>query len=252
MDTPPELSAKDFEGIDACLAEGPEDWLSLGRAMDERSSALESPALQIVAAAFLYDLALGDGPRGAEHGPFVPMIASPEGTFPVPPKEAGPEVLDIWRTTFEEREDPILRSRIGDLLFVAQGSAAHEMARFAASALVEIATSSGWPPIYRAKAIARATEILATLNDSAGLATAVPVASELAEEFLEGEHPGPPFIVIRALIGLKAPSRPLDLDRLIDRAVTSFSEDHARERAYELAASSTDGERREAMRRAQL
>jgi hypothetical protein len=206
--------------------------------------------------AFVYDLidpAHRDR-RAVAGGPYATMIEDAEGTFPPRPADVLEDVRAVWRSTSAAVPDPIITARIGDILYVAEGKAAHEEGRAGAGALVRVARNeSGWGPLERAVSMARALEVMAELNDRAGLSAAVPDAVALVDGLLGQEHPGPPFIVARALIALKPKQRPDDLDRLLDRVIERFTGESAEEGALALAASATnDGQRRQSLRRRHL
>lgn len=230
-------------------------WLDLARSLETEADAHASEGLKMLSLAFAYDLvapAHGDR-RATAGGPYASMFESEAGAFPPRPGDVVEEVRAMWRVARDAVDDPIVRARIGDLLYVAEGKAAHEDGRAGARELVCLARAPEWTALDRAVCMARAVEVMAELNDRDALADAVADAVELVDELLGQEHPGPPFIVLRGLVALKLRQRPGDLDQLLDRVISRFEDHHAEEGALALAARATgDEQRRHTLRRRQL
>jgi hypothetical protein len=238
------------------LVEHSPSWSELANALGSRArSTGKSDALGILSLAFVYDLvdASQDGRRTTAGGPYATMLETGTDSFPPRPRDVDEEVRALWRSARDAVESPIVGARIGDLLYVSEGKSAHVDGRAGARDLVELAALSDWSPLDRARCISRAMEVMAELNDQDALQATVCNAIELVDELLDQEHPGPPFIVLRALIGLKPKQRPHDLDELFDRVIARFDSAPAAEQALSLAArASSNQQRQRELRRRQL
>lgn len=159
----------------------------------------------------------------------------------------------MWRSTRDAIDDPILAARLGDLLFVADGMLAHADGRAGAVAHLRLAEEPAWSALDRAACAARALEAMAALNDRTGLAAAASSAVETVDMLLEQEHPGPPFIVLRALARLKPKQRPDGLDALVERVIARFDDSRNKASALAIAVdATTDPEKKAALRRRHL
>jgi len=230
-------------------------WLELARALEAAADVHGSDGLRMLSLAFVYDLVdpAREGRRATAGGPYASMLESDAGAFPPRPADVVGEVRAVWRACRDGVNDPIVGARLGDLLYVAAGKEAYEDGRSGARALVDLGRASEWAALDRALCMARAMEVMTELNDRDALASAVIDAVALVDELLGQEHPGPPFIVLRALVALKPKRRPDDLDELLDRVVDRFENHQAKEGALDLAALATgDEQRRQALRGRQL
>lgn len=254
MTLPSQLSDEDVRVVREALTGRP-SWLELARALESEASTHESEPLKMLSLAFIYDLVspTQDARRSTAGGPYASMIESDVGVFPPRPGEVIDEVLSVWRSARDAIDDPIVRARICDLLYVAEGKVAHEDGRRSAQELARLATESGWRAMDRAVCMARSIEILVELNDRKSLVGVLEMVDPLVVDLLDQEHPGPPLTLLRSLVGLKEELRPAGLHDLLARAVKRFDSGHAGESAIELAAEATgDLQRQKDLRRRQL
>lgn len=254
MDLPRELTDEEARVVREALTGRP-SWLELARALEETANANGAEALRMLSLVFVYDLISPrqDARRAAVGGPYASMIESKDGIYPPRPAEVLDEVRSVWRSARERIDDPIVDARVSDLLYVAEGKAAHEEGRRAARGLAELAGEPDWEVMDRATCMARSIEILVELNDRDGLTEALERAEAVVIDLLAQEHPGPPLTVLRSLMALKKELRPDGLEDLLDRAIERFPAGHAGESALELAAdASSDPERQKELRRRQL
>jgi hypothetical protein len=251
------LTDEELDVVRDALSSRP-TWLELARVLQSKAHVEQTDALRMLAVAYVYDLVeeAHEGRRATAGGPYATMWEDESGSYPPRPTDVVAEVRTLWRATRDAIDDPIVGARIGDLLFVTEGMPAHEDARQGAQALLRLTDEQAWTPLDRALCMSRALELLRALNDRAALAAAVPDAVELADSLLDQEHPGhpgPPFIVVRALIALKPNQRPTGLDPLLDRVVARFADHEAHDTALGLAVRATaDPQRRETLRRSRL
>lgn len=230
-------------------------WSELAGSLKLQADAGDSEALRMLGLAFVYDLVspAHTARRETVGGPYASMWVDAQGSFPPPPGEVVPAVRGLWRRAAADLADPIIAGRIGDLLYVAEGMSAHADARAGAQGLLELATGDDWEPLPRALAMSRSLEVLAELNDSAGLANAVEQAEALVEELLAAERAGPAFAVVRALIGLRRRQYPERMDALMDKVIARHERGDAGEVALGLAAEAAkDQTRKRRLRERQL
>lgn len=254
MTLPETLTEGEVRIIQEAL-EGRPTWSELARALEAQAKSQESEGLRMLSLAFVYDLIdpAQDGRRATAGGPYATMFESEEGAFPPRPADVVAEVRVIWRSARDAVEDPIVGARIADLLYVAEGKSAYPEGRAGARELLRLAGLSEWRSIDRAVCLSRAMEVMAELNDRDALQAAVQAAVALTDEMLRQEHPGPPFIVLRALIALKSTQRPDNLDDLLDRVIERFDGSPDCEEPLALAARATsDAQRRRDLRYRQL
>ncbi|HJZ37535.1 MAG TPA: DUF4209 domain-containing protein, partial [Solirubrobacterales bacterium] len=246
------------ENEEALLREaltGRPGWLDLARALEDAANAGGSEALRMLSLAFVYDLVSPqhDSRRAAAGGPYASMMETEDGMYPPRPADVLDEVRSVWRSARERVEDPIVGARVSDLLYVADGRSAHADGRRAAREFAELTQEVGREPLSRAGCMARSIEILVELNDRETLGEVLGAADRVVLDLLGQEHPGPPLIVLRALVGLKKDRRPGGLEALLARTIERFPGGHAGESALELAAeASSDPERQKNLRRRQL
>lgn len=204
--------------------------------------------------AFVYDLVETPGERRELAGsPYASMWEDASGSYPPRPADVVAEVRHVWRTTSHAIDDPIVVGRLCDLVFVAEGMSAHADGRAGAAAHLQLAQEPAWSALDRAACAARALETLADLNDRDSLVAAAASSLKIVDALLEQEHPGPPFIVLRALARLKPKQRPGDLDALLERVIARF--DDPRNKAAALAVAvdvTTTAENKMALRRRHL
>ena len=251
----PILSDEEIRAATEALAPRP-SWLELAHSLNALAKSGPSERLGVLSLAFVYDLVdpSHDARRSAAGGPYATMWEAEGEAFPPRPTEVDEDVRRLWRAARDAIDDSIVGSRIGDLLYVAEGMRAHADGRSGARGLMTLARGTDWGALDRSVCMARALEVLAELNDKEALTEAGASAFALVDELLALEHPGPPFKVVRALIGLKAKDRPADFDALVDRVIERFDgAAHAKEGALALAAEATsDPNRRKSLLRRRL
>jgi hypothetical protein len=251
---PRQLTAAELQSVRGALATRP-DWFSLSQQLTGLAKDSESPGLEAIGMAFVYDLVpiQDQDRRERSGGPYAAMWESGDERYPPRPDEVSSEIRELWRTTLDAIVDPIAQARLADLLYVATGPSAHALGRRAAGALVALTDEEAWEPIYRAECIGRALEILAELNDREELVAAGARAVSLVERFLTQEHAGPPFVALRAVIALKPSNRPDDLPRLLEAVIARFAGTTHEVAALGIAAdAATDPQVRAAFHRRQL
>lgn len=254
MTLPTTLTDQEVDVVTRALAERP-SWFDLARTLEGAADRHDSHGLRMLSIAFVYDLiAPGETERRENvNGPYATMWESSDATYPPRVPDLLDEVKHIWRFALDRLDDPILGARLADLLYVADGRAAHPQGRKAAACLIALTSEPAWTALNRAGCIARAIEIHLELNDRAGLSSSTARCVELVQELLEQEHPGPPFIALRALIAIKPNRRPAGMPELLDRVIERFAGTSHKAAALGLAAdAAVEPQARLAFRRRQL
>jgi hypothetical protein len=237
MTLPDRLTDSEIEVVMEALTERP-GWLELARTLESAANERESHGLRMLSMAFVYDLvAAGQSDRRATAGgPYATMWESSEGSYPPRVSDVLDEVRNGWRFVLDSVDDPIVGARLADLLYVAAGRSAHVEGRRAAACFVALTSESAWTALDRAECISRAIEIQLELNDRAGLRASTTRCVDLVDELLGQEHPGPPFIALRALIAIGPDRRPAGLPELLDRVIEHFAGTRHEAAAFGLAA----------------
>lgn len=254
MALPDALTDSEIEVVTEALTTRPA-WLELARSVESAASEWDSDGLRMLSMAFVYDLvAPGQSDRRATTGgPYATMWESPDGSYPPRVPDVPDEVRSVWRFVLNRLNDPIVGARLADLLYVAEGRSAHTEGRQAAACLVALTSESAWSALDQAACIARAIEIQLELNDTPGLGASTKRCVDLVDELLGQEHPGPPFIALRALIAIKPDRRPAGVPELLDRVIEHFVGTRHEAGALGLAAdAAVDPQIRLALRRRQL
>ncbi len=254
MALPERLTDSEIEVLTGALADRP-GWLELARSLEAAANERDSEGLRMLSMAFVYDLVAPgqSGRRATAGGPYATMWESPDGSYPPRVPDVLEEVRNVWRFVLGKLDDPIACARLADLLYVAEGRSAHVEGRRAAVCLVALASEPAWTALDKAVCIARAIEIQLELNDREGLSASTKRCVDLVDELLGQEHPGPPFIALRALIALKSDRRPAGVSELLDRVIEHFTGTRHEAAALGLAAdAAVDSQARSKLRRRQL
>ncbi len=175
--------------------------------------------------------------------------------FPSPLSEVPVESIELWREAFEASEAPILRARLGDLLFVRKdGDRPDIYARGAIDGIIEIAGRPEPHRVERAQFLARALELSLLIADRNRLPRVVSAMAQLVEEELaDPSGPGAPLRVLRPLSALDAEDRPDSLLDLIERVSAEYGEDpYIADEIAEIRSDMAEVEQREPIQRAQV
>ena len=230
-------------------------WSDVAHALEGAANDRDSQGLRLLSFAFVYELVPPgrDERRAISGGPYASMWESGERSYPPRVADVPEEVRALWRAVQNTVADPIVCSRLADLLYVASGRSAYVEGGVAARCLLDLAGEQAWEALDRAQCVARALEIYAELNDRDGLATAAERTVALVDELLGQQHAGPPLIALRALIALKPKGRPAELGALLDRVIDHFTGTGHEAGAIGLAAEATaDPKSKLELRRRQL
>lgn len=166
--------------------------------------------------------------REREQAPYGPMMEFDDQRFPQRLSDVDEGVLATWATAFDAIEDPRLRSRMGDLLWLRRcGERPDLYAREATIAMVSLSQDTTWREMERIRVIVRAMEISIEIGDSAlqqKVADRIVGAAEV-ELGTNSERPGISLRLIDALMMLPEERRPEATKALLDQAEAVYGTD---------------------------
>lgn len=238
----------DFHEAEMALREGPAEDLDI-----EQIGAFR------IAFGYMLHLRSESDPENDE-GPFGSMWSGLDDAgnhvqFPPPLSEVPAESIALWRAAYGSSEAPILRARLGDLLFVRKdGDRPDIYARGAIDGIIEIAGRSEPHRVERAQFLARALELALLINDRERLPRVVSAMAQLVEEELaDPSGPGAPLRVLRPLSALDAEDRPESMLDLVERVSAEYGEDpYIADAIAEIRSDLAEVEQREPIQRAQV
>ncbi len=179
--------------------------------------------------AFSYTLLERISPRRDRvGGPFGSRIAGEGWRFP--PEVSTIEDVDVqaWIDAFEEIDSPVVKARVGDLLFERRaGSRPDLYARGASDALLALVDREEWADIERTRLLSRALELAQAVGDRERAETAIARILAFAKYELDNSEskPGVCLRPLRSLVDLMPKDRPDNLDELLVRAADRFGAD---------------------------
>lgn len=194
--------------------------------------------------------------REREQGVYGAMMEFANGRFPPLLREIDDEMIEQWADLYERVDLPIVRSRVGDLLWIRRhGERPDVYARGAAEGTLELATSAKAADIDLVDVLERGLEIALEISDR-DLLVRIPaqmMAIARAEMEFDEHRPGIPLGMLGPLVDLPAGSRPPELFELLGQVRERYSDDpHIEDSAIDLMAALTDGDGRIRLRREQV
>lgn len=138
---------------------------------------------------------------GEGRGRFIPAMQMGDRVYPPPLKRVPQETLAIWAEVTDYAEQPAVRARLQDLLFLRRIDNGRDRASAAADPYMEL--SRLWPPIQTAmELLPRALDLSHRLGLTTRANTACSLALDLAAEQLDQPQPRPgvPLRLLRATI----------------------------------------------------
>lgn len=207
--------------------------------------------------AFSYTLLERTSPRRDRvGGPFGSWSAGEGWRFP--PEVSAIEDVDVqaWMDAFAEIDSPVVKARVGDLLFERRaGSRPDLFARGASDALLALVDRDEWADIERTRLLSRALELAQAVADRERAETAIARILAFAEYELDNPESKPGVCVrpLRSLVDLTPDDRPGNLDQLLARAVERFGADpNLMDNIVELRVRLLDEEGRKQLRQEQV
>lgn len=179
--------------------------------------------------AFSYILLERTSPRRERvGGPFGSLSAGEGWRFP--PEVSAIEDVDVqaWMDAFDEIDSPVVKARVGDLLFERRaGSRPDLYARGASDALLALAERNEWADIDRTRMLSRALELAQAVGDRERAETAIARIRTFAECELDNPEskPGVCLRALRSLVDLTPEDRPDNLGQLLVRTAERFGAD---------------------------
>ncbi len=188
-----------------------------------------TPTIAAIVAAFEYDdISAEHEERRARWGPFGPLFEGPEEIYPALLEHIDDQTLAIWADAYDAIDDPLLRARLGDLLWERKlRPRPDQRARGAFDAYLALADRTEWHNLTRGEALSRALELGANLNDPELVKHAVGRIARAARTSMQAEppQPGVALRLIAALSRLRGePSAEL-VDALLEEAGSVYAND---------------------------
>lgn len=162
-----------------------------------------------------------------KYGPFAPWVEAQQGTFPMPLRGIEDQVLKEWALVLGKTEDPVLVSRLADLLWVRRwGERPDLLAREAIDAYLTLSQGE-WISLTRAVCLMRASTLCTEIGDREReeLVTQQ-IIGNCREEFSSTvPQPGVSLGLIEALLKLPKSEIPSEVDDLLASALRVHGND---------------------------
>jgi hypothetical protein len=210
-------------------ADAETSWLEVSNALHALDPEGEDLNVRPFYLAFSYTLLERTSPRRDQvGGPFGSRIAGEGWRFP--PEVSAIEDVDVhaWMDAFEGIDSPVVKARVGDLLFERRaGSRPDLYARGASDALLALVERDDWAAIERTRLLSRALELAQAVGDRERAEAAIARILAFAEYELDNleSKPGVCLRPLRSLVDLPPEDRPDNLDQLLVRAAERFGAD---------------------------
>ncbi len=202
------------------------DWHTVGTRLRKRTSSSPDDPIKVFVWAFEYMLLPLTEPGGREQwGPYAPCFEGAHGVFP--PRLSGVEdkCLAAWAEVGEASGNPIVRSRLRDLLWERRWTKRPDLhARLAIDAYIALGDGS-WTSLDRAYCLIRALELARAVGDSERLERVIPLCARASRTSMAASEaePGVALRLIRGLMWLPVEVQPSDLDDLLEQAERTYA-----------------------------
>lgn len=200
------------------------DWARLSFALSERLKAVQVEGTAELVWPFEYSLTRDGSESREQRGEFVPRYGDGQTTYPPALSSVPQPIMEAWVELSARVPDPIVVSRIADLLWVRRASARpHERARAAIDAYLKL-QAEPWQPMYKCEALTRALELTIRLKDAA-------LRNQIGERCLAASrdalarhpYPGPLMMLLRALVNCRVSQERPDVEEVIREAETKYA-----------------------------
>lgn len=238
-------------------AEGASSWEDIRAKLRDLDPEGEDEALRPFYFAFSYCLLERTSKRrDRAGGPFGAMVAGEGWQFPPALADIEQGDVEAWAGAFDALDVPILRARLGDLLWERRSQPRPDLwARAACDSLLALVERDDWSAIERARLLTRALELARAVGDEERARSVV----EKAEAFVEADiasdqgGPGVSLVPLRSLVDLRPEERPEALDDLLVRVGERYGADpYITDAVAELRARLLDDDARQELRRGQV
>jgi hypothetical protein len=201
-------------------------WSILGHSLQSAEGDFSAEQRQTLVSALMYMYVEStDFERRERWGVYAPFLELENGHVAPPPLNSlTSEQLGWLNEVINKTKNPILLSRLNDVLWVRKYSGRSDLfARNAIDPYVELSHSE-WPALFRAQCLIRAMEIGLELNDE-------DIPRRLSNEIvsavnaeLEGKElrPGVSLRLIEAIDRLPENLQPVQIDALLDKCITVY------------------------------
>lgn len=168
-----------------------------------------------------------EDPKDFPFGPSMTGSTDDGEPFRFPPSfsEMDQPALEAWRFAYDLDPHPMVKGRLGDLLWEAKsGDRPDQYARGAIDALLKTASDAQRHSILRSFDLDRALQLSLLIRDPSVSEPIVDTMLQFLEE-TEGvpDSPGPPMTILRALVPLNTELRPENLEERLDRALETYA-----------------------------
>lgn len=161
------------------------------------------------------------------YGPFAPWIEMQGGVFPPPINTIGNDLLTDWASVLGKAKNPVICSRLADLLWVRKwGERADLYARQAIDAY-QVVSKGEWTELERAYCLIRALNLSKEINDNERKTKTITSIIGFGYQELQPENPRPgvSLRLIEALMKLPKSEIPCEVDVLLDLAIKVYEKD---------------------------
>lgn len=208
---------------------GEPTWIEAAERLRQHLSNHRDDAVAALIAAFEYDeIAPEQEERRARWGRFGPLFENAEGVYPTPLAHIDAETLAMWADAYDRIDDPLLRARLGDLLWERRvRPRPDQRARVAFHAYLDLARRPAWHDLHRAEALVRALELAVLLNDQKLVQLAIDHIAAAARESMAKQppQPGVALRLIASLVRLRDGADPMLVDALLNEASSAYAHD---------------------------
>jgi hypothetical protein len=209
------------------ISDNSDHWNLIGIQLAEMKDDFDSFQINTLISAMLYDYVEREEIERRERwGIFAPMIEMADGRVsPQPLSSLSDEQLKLLESTTNITKNPVILSRINDLLWIRHFSdEPHLFARHSIESYLKL-SSSKWPSIYKTECLVRALEISMELSDERLISKISSYLINLANENLaEAElQPGVPLRIIEALERIPKKYRCFDVEPIINSCMQKYA-----------------------------
>jgi hypothetical protein len=160
-------------------------------------------------------------------GPFGPMFETTTVTYPTPLRDVDDATLQLWSELLDSLDDPLVRARLGDLLWIRRtGPAPYRLAAEAAEAYLVLADRQGWQALYRAQCLTRALELAREIRSRDLAERVIDRITTAARSSMAATEPQPGVArrLIEGLCDLPRRDQPAEIDDLLRLAAKTYED----------------------------
>lgn len=237
--------------------DGASSWEEIRTHLQEREHEFQNEQLRPFQFAFSYSLLERTSKRrDRAGGPFGSMVAGEDWRYPPAVPDIAESDVEAWAEAFDALEAPVIRARLGDLLWERRWQPRPDLrARAACDALLVLVGRDDWKAIERARLLSRALELARAVGDDERKQSAVNASLSFVEADIAADQGGPgvSLVPLRSLVDLAPEERPEPLDDLLVRVGERYGADpYIADAVAELRVRMLDKVGRQDLRRGQV